>query len=307
MRHCNKDFTLTRLLTLILILLTCSFTVWCQVTITGTVISSDDNLPLPGINVGVKGTLNGTVTQADGSFVLTVPDTDSILTFSFVGYISQEVPLSGRDILTITLKADCIKDWFDVQRIGLFVNSGIINTPIGGQFSLAFPYFGAGTLMTGFSYQTDLDKNKYINGQVELKHFIFNCDFDIDAGVFYRNIQYENDFNSRAYSLEASFDFGRLGLIAGYSNLTFNKIETNNRQNYSGPLLGIGTWIGGPLRLLITGKTAIYSHCHEYFGQILRESRYIDAYVKFYKVNSFTELSLGIGTTIGYRFKSQRK
>lgn len=290
--------------------MTCSSTVWCQVTVTvtGTVVSSDDNTSLPGVNVVVKGTSNGTVTQGDGSFSLTVTDNNAILIFSFVGYILQEVSVNGRDNLKITLKVDCIRDWFDVQKIGLYANSGVINSPIGGQFYFAFPaYFGKGTLTTSVSYQTNFDKNKFVNGQVELKHFIFNCDFDMDAGLFYRKVKYEDDFNSRAYSVEANFNFGRLRFITGYSNLNFNNIETNDRQNYSGPLIGIGTWIDGPLRLSITGKAAIYKDHQEYMGQILRDSRYVDVFVKFYKLDSFTELSLGIGTTIGYRFKSQKR
>jgi hypothetical protein len=299
---------LIKRLTLILTFLICSSTVWCQVTVIGTVISSDDNTPLPGVNVVVKGTSTGTVTQGDGSFSLTVTDNNAVLIFSFVGYTLQEVPLNGRDNLKITLEVDCIRDWFDAQKIGLYANSGVVNSPIGGQFYFAFPaYFGKGTLMTGVSYQTDLDKNKFVNGQVELKHFIFNCDFDMDAGLFYRNAKYEDDFNSRAYSVEASSNFGRLRFITGYSNLNFNNIETNDKQNYAGPLIGIGTWIGGPLRLSIAGKAAIYKDHQEYFGQILRDSRHVDVFAKFYKLDSFTELSLGIGTTIGYKFKSQKR
>ena len=143
-----------------------------QVTVTGTVISSGDQILFPGVNVVERGTSNGTVTQTDGSFSLTVSNTNAKLTFSFVGYITQEVALNGRDNLKIILKVDCIRDWFDVQRIGLYVNSGIVNSPIGWRFDLAFPaYFGKGTLTGGISYQTNLDENGFLNGQVELKHF----------------------------------------------------------------------------------------------------------------------------------------
>src|SRR5690606_10382418 len=46
---------------------------------------------LPGVNVVVKGTQTGTVTNADGVFSLSIPDEQTTLVFSFVGYRSQEV------------------------------------------------------------------------------------------------------------------------------------------------------------------------------------------------------------------------
>jgi hypothetical protein len=68
----------------------------------------------------------------------------------------------------------------------------------------------------------------------------------------------------------------------------------------------MGSRFGGPLRLAVFAKAAIYKDNVEYFGEIRRDSRHINLYLKFYKLNSFTELSLGIGTEIGYRFKKQR-
>ena len=294
-------------LTLILGLLSGSSTAWCQVTITGIVISNDDKMPIPGVSVVEEATQNGTSTQSDGSFELTVTDKNSIIKFSFIGYIPQKVSLNGRDKVNIVLKIDCIRDWFDAQRIGLYLNSGVINNPLGGQFELSFPaYFGRGTLTTGISYQTNLEQNKFMTCEVELKHFIFNCNFDMAAGLFYRRVEFNNDFNSTAYSLETNFNFNGLGFITGYSHLNFERIETDDKHRYSGPLIGIRTWIKGPLRLAVSAKAAIYKNKEEYFVEVLRESRYIDAFVKFYKLDTFSEVTLGIGKTFGYRFRSQK-
>ncbi|HVW95459.1 MAG TPA: TonB-dependent receptor [Mucilaginibacter sp.] len=63
--------------------------------ITGRVID-DQNLPLPGVNVTIKGTTTGTTTDADGKFTL-MADVNTTLVFSFVGYNSKEVVVeSGR-------------------------------------------------------------------------------------------------------------------------------------------------------------------------------------------------------------------
>ena len=63
----------------------CSFGfVQAQETITGTV--TDGEMPLPGVNVVVKGTSNGTVTDFDGNYSLNDVPGDGVLVFSFVGY-----------------------------------------------------------------------------------------------------------------------------------------------------------------------------------------------------------------------------
>lgn len=64
----------------------------------GTVISEEDGKPLPGVNVVVKGTTIGTVTDVNGSYSLTLPNNASTLIFSFIGLISQEVAISKPDI-----------------------------------------------------------------------------------------------------------------------------------------------------------------------------------------------------------------
>lgn len=74
-------------------------------TVSGTVMD-ENSLSLPGANVIEKGTTNGTTTDADGKFSLSVQDEKSILIFSFIGYTSQEVALNGRSIIDVVLAAD---------------------------------------------------------------------------------------------------------------------------------------------------------------------------------------------------------
>ncbi|MCC5928596.1 MAG: TonB-dependent receptor [Cyclobacteriaceae bacterium] len=76
------------------------------VTITGRVNSSDDNAGLPGANVVIKGTNLGTVTDTDGKYSIDVVGPESILVFSSVGYLSEEVTVGNRSIIDITLSAD---------------------------------------------------------------------------------------------------------------------------------------------------------------------------------------------------------
>ncbi|TZF82819.1 TonB-dependent receptor [Pedobacter sp. BS3] len=70
--------------------------------ITGTVRDSID--VLPGVSVKVKGTNLGTMTDANGKYKLAVPD-DATLVFSMVGYATQEIPVAGKTVIDVLLKA----------------------------------------------------------------------------------------------------------------------------------------------------------------------------------------------------------
>lgn len=74
-------------------------------TVSGTVVD-ENGQTLPGVNVIEKGTLNGSTTDADGKFSLTVQDEQSVLVFSFIGYVTQEVPLNGRLLIDVSMVQD---------------------------------------------------------------------------------------------------------------------------------------------------------------------------------------------------------
>jgi len=76
-----------------------------QGTATGVVRQSSDRTTLPGVNVLVKGTNNGTATDGDGKFVLRNVPAGATLVFSYVGYVSMERP-AGSAPLDVTLNAD---------------------------------------------------------------------------------------------------------------------------------------------------------------------------------------------------------
>lgn len=75
-------------------------------TITGTVSSSEDGGPLPGVSVLVKGTTLGTITGIDGDYSISLPAGKTIIQFSFVGMISQEVVVAESNVIDVTLDPD---------------------------------------------------------------------------------------------------------------------------------------------------------------------------------------------------------
>ncbi|QCR22376.1 TonB-dependent receptor [Pontibacter sp. SGAir0037] len=75
-------------------------------TITGKVVLSDMNQGMPGVSVHVKGASVGTVTNATGSYTLRVPSEETVLVFSFIGYVAKEVTVGNRTELNVTLDPD---------------------------------------------------------------------------------------------------------------------------------------------------------------------------------------------------------
>jgi len=76
------------------------------VRITGTITSSEDGMPLPGVSILVKGTTIGSATDANGKYELNVPTNAQTLTISFIGYVAQELPISGRAVIDVVLQPE---------------------------------------------------------------------------------------------------------------------------------------------------------------------------------------------------------
>ncbi len=78
-----------------------------QSTITGK-ITDDNNQPLPGVTVLVKGTTQGTVTDADGNYTLTNVPSDAVLVFSFVGMRSEQINVGNQKTIDVSMSVDAI-------------------------------------------------------------------------------------------------------------------------------------------------------------------------------------------------------
>ncbi len=99
-----------------------SFAVYAQErTITGKIIATDDNTPLPGVNVLIKGTARGTTSTADGTYSIAATDSD-ILIFSFVGYDNQEEAVGNRSFIDVSLQPD-VKSLNEVVVTALGIES----------------------------------------------------------------------------------------------------------------------------------------------------------------------------------------
>lgn len=73
--------------------------------VSGTVTSTDGET-LPGVTVLVKGTSNGTVTDIDGKYSLNVANENDVLSFSSIGFVTQEVTVNGKSVIDVSLEED---------------------------------------------------------------------------------------------------------------------------------------------------------------------------------------------------------
>jgi TonB-linked SusC/RagA family outer membrane protein len=83
-------------------------TLWAQTNvITGTVYSSGEGA-VPGVTVQVKGTTVGALTDLNGKYSITVPANGTALVFSYIGMKTQEVAISGKTVVDVTLESDVV-------------------------------------------------------------------------------------------------------------------------------------------------------------------------------------------------------
>lgn len=96
-------------------------------TITGTVTSQDDKLPIPGVTVKVKGTQSGTVTDSNGKYSVSVPSGSTTLEFTYIGYVIKDQAISASNILNVALVTDS-KTLTDVVVVGYGQQSKALTT-----------------------------------------------------------------------------------------------------------------------------------------------------------------------------------
>jgi TonB-linked SusC/RagA family outer membrane protein len=90
---------------------------YAQVKVTG-VVKDEKGETLPGVNVVVKGTTVGTITDADGKFSISVKDVNNdVLAISMVGFVTQEIPLNGKTYFEIALQEE-VKKLEEVVVVG---------------------------------------------------------------------------------------------------------------------------------------------------------------------------------------------
>ena len=72
--------------------------------ITGVVTAADDGQPLPQLAIQIKGTQHGVVTDLEGKYSITVPNTESVLIFAYTGYETQEIRVGEQSTIDVVMQ-----------------------------------------------------------------------------------------------------------------------------------------------------------------------------------------------------------
>lgn len=123
--------------------------------VSGRVTAAEDGSSIPGVNVVLKGTTNGTVTDADGNYRLTVPATGGSLVFSFIGLQTKEVAIGERSTVDIGLG-------LDVQQL-----TEVVVTAVGiEREKKALGYSVAGVSADKISQRSEVDPLRALQGKM---------------------------------------------------------------------------------------------------------------------------------------------
>lgn len=74
--------------------------------IIGRVVSEGDGEPIPGVSIRVQGSTVGTVTNINGTYSLSIPKGSETLSFSFIGYVTQEIPVRQGEVIDVEMQED---------------------------------------------------------------------------------------------------------------------------------------------------------------------------------------------------------
>jgi len=77
-----------------------------KITVTGEVTSATDGMPLPGVNVVVSGTVQGTITDIEGKYSIEVPGPETELQFSYIGFVKQNIEVGDKTNINVVLEEE---------------------------------------------------------------------------------------------------------------------------------------------------------------------------------------------------------
>ena len=77
-----------------------------QAAVSGTITDSETGEAMPGVNIQVRGTTIGTISDMSGRYSFPSVDRNAVLIFSFIGYVTEEIPVNGRAVVDLALTAE---------------------------------------------------------------------------------------------------------------------------------------------------------------------------------------------------------
>ncbi|HPW26127.1 MAG TPA: carboxypeptidase-like regulatory domain-containing protein [Tenuifilaceae bacterium] len=279
-----------------------------QITITGRILSEEDTTELPGVSIIEFGTSNGVMADLNGNYKIVVSDTAKFLEYSYVGFVSRKVLINGQTVINTSLKPYIIYEAFD-QKIGLFLQSGLVNTPYGAKFYYSTPVVGP--LSVGFqvAYMTDFKLNQRFDAGLSFSSYRFmlrpgawlygSVDFN------YRKLIIHNSMDMVSYSIENYAKIYDHNIILGLSKIEYSPENSDNNSGY-GIIAGYKKDFRKLDYLTLTYKMGFYKETIEYHLQIDLPIKRVKTFLAFNKIDDYHEIMIGIGFNTYYYYRYQK-
>ncbi len=289
---------------------------YSQFKVSGVIIGSDDSLPLPTVTVQEEGdSLNIVKTNDKGEFTIVVSSEQSVLIMTFLGYVTREISVNGRHQINTFIKPAGTQHFFRRQKLKLNLNSGVFNTPVGGELSISSPNLFNDVILEGsFSYQSNFKQNTFSKARISLLEIISSGRFNLDINFNRYSLSFQNEFSYLIRSIE--FDlyinhnspiFWNFRPTIGFDEITYTQLSDNIEDRVSrGITIGYLKEISF-LNLGLYPKVTFFKDLTSYSLKVDRYFRHTEFYLQFQKTGPFTELSVGMGWKLTYYFKKQKE
>lgn len=185
----------------------------------GKVVDGETGESLPGVNVIIKGTTIGTVTDLDGDYSLTLPNGATYLNFSFVGYVSQDVPITAQNI-NVQLQLD-IQSLEEVVVTGYAVQGRVPGVQVRGLSSIRQKEESKPLQTTTIENQTtvefEIEKPYTVRSNSEKITVELN-QFEVETNYEYHGVP---KLDKDAFLIAQIIDWDQYNLLEGEANLYF--------------------------------------------------------------------------------------
>jgi hypothetical protein len=279
-----------------------------QITITGNILNEEDSIGLPGASINEFGSSNGVMADLNGDYKIIVSDTSTFLEFGYVGFVPRKVPIKGQTVINTSLKPSIIYDAFD-QKIGLFLQSGLFNTPYGARFYYSTPVVGP--LSVGFqvAYMKDFKLNQRFDASLSLSSYRFMIGPGVwlyGSGDFnYRKLIIQNSIDMVSYSIENYAGIYGHNIILGLGKIEYSPENADNNSGF-GIIAGYEKEFRKLDYLTLTYKMGFYNETIEYHLQIEAPIKRVKTFVTYNKIDDYQEIMIGIGFKTYYYYRYQK-
>ncbi|KAA9339141.1 carboxypeptidase-like regulatory domain-containing protein [Hymenobacter busanensis] len=300
----NKYYLLT-----IMYLIVLAHVSQAQGVINGVVLDKSGKTSVPGATILIKGTAIGCSSNNEGVFQLLIPSDTATLVVTSVGYERRELRTKAGDTLIVSLKTECIVDFFYTRYIGVNYYGGALNSPIGGTVSIFYPHLlRYMNFMPAFRIEGGLQKGVNRNRQTVIKfdadEIFAVCDYNIALNFVYNNIELKKQnwgfISNKAYARIYGFPLQRTYLVLGGGHARF--VDKESKRSEYGICVGLKKNIGTFSKYLFSfnASSIRWESCWQIQAGIEREFKKAVTSIEFNKVSNYSEVNLKVGYLFSY-------